>query len=155
MKSSHTLSCPIHALAAAYKMQEAPRDWRILRTLTASRSVAQVWNPKTGRVSPQYHVVFDNDFSTVPFMVAGTAPPHWGDLVDTHHTSPPPRCQPGRHMVKWQHPDMGKQDQLPDPFTVVTDHRNRLKRQIESMGNLQLLRPKTLLLRLSMENKLL
>ena len=58
-------------------------------------------------------------------------------------------------MVKWQHPDMGEQDQLPDPFTVVTDHRNRLKRQIESMGHPQLLRPNPLLLRLSLEVELL
>ena len=89
MKSSHTLYCPIHALAADCEMQEVPRDWKILRTLTASRSVILVWNPKTRRVSPQYNAVFVNDFSTVPFMVAGTDPPHWGDLVDTqeqaHH----------------------------------------------------------------------
>ena len=44
-------------------------------------SVALVWNSTTGRVSPQYHVVFDDDFSTVPYMEAGTLPPNWGDLV--------------------------------------------------------------------------
>ena len=76
MKSSHTLSCPIHALAADCEMHEAARDWTILKTLTAQHSVALVWNPKTRGVSPQYHVVFDNDFSTVPFMEAGTVPQH-------------------------------------------------------------------------------
>ena len=44
-------------------------------------SVALVWNSTTGRVSPQYHVVFDDDFSTVPYMEAGTLPPNWEDLV--------------------------------------------------------------------------
>jgi hypothetical protein len=29
-------------------------------------SVALVYNPSTGHVSPQYHVVFDDDFTTVP-----------------------------------------------------------------------------------------
>ncbi|KAL7463024.1 hypothetical protein ACHAXS_005996 [Conticribra weissflogii] len=31
-------------------------------------SVALVLNPKTGLVSPQYHVVFDDDFTTVPHL---------------------------------------------------------------------------------------
>jgi len=44
-------------------------------------SVALVFNPRTGRVSPQYHVVFDDTFSTVPYMDAGTEPPHWHDLL--------------------------------------------------------------------------
>ena len=44
-------------------------------------SVALVWNPTTGRVSPQYHVVFYDDFSTVPYMEAGTIPPNWENLV--------------------------------------------------------------------------
>ncbi len=41
-----------------------------------ARSVALVYNPSTGHVSPQYHVVFDNDFTTVLYMEAGTIPPH-------------------------------------------------------------------------------
>ena len=30
--------------------------------------------------TPQYHVVFDNDFTTVPFMEKGERPPNWVDL---------------------------------------------------------------------------
>ena len=44
-------------------------------------SVALVWNPTTGHVSPQYHVVFDDDFTTVSYVEAGTVPPNWVDLV--------------------------------------------------------------------------
>jgi hypothetical protein len=43
--------------------------------------VALVFNPKTGRVSPQYHFVFDDTFLTVPYMYVGTVPPHWEDLL--------------------------------------------------------------------------
>ncbi|EJK50399.1 hypothetical protein THAOC_30640, partial [Thalassiosira oceanica] len=43
-------------------------------------NVALVFNIKTGRVSPQYHVVFDSDFTTVPFMERGEEPPNWADL---------------------------------------------------------------------------
>ena len=41
-----------------------------------------VWNPSTARVSPQYHVVFNNDITTVTYMEAGTLPPTWEDLVE-------------------------------------------------------------------------
>ena len=44
-------------------------------------SVDLVLNPATGHVSPQFHMVFDDEFSTVPFMGEGTIPPNWKDLV--------------------------------------------------------------------------
>jgi hypothetical protein len=44
--------------------------------------VALVFNPRTGWVSPQYHVVFDNTFSTIPYMDVGMVTPHWEDLLN-------------------------------------------------------------------------
>ena len=44
-------------------------------------SVALVFNPRTGRVSPQFHVIFDDTFLTVPYMDAGMEPPHRHDLL--------------------------------------------------------------------------
>ena len=91
VKSYHTLFCPTYLLDA--RLQSAggagPPKWeprsRIGVYLGHSPfhavSVALVCNPTTGRVSPQYHVVFDNDFTTVPYMEAGTLPPNWEDLV--------------------------------------------------------------------------
>ena len=38
-------------------------------------------NPKTGLVSPQFHLVFDDNFETVPHLCAGTVPENWSDLV--------------------------------------------------------------------------
>ena len=40
-------------------------------------SGALLWNPTTGRLSLHYHVVFDDDFTTVPYMESGTLPPSW------------------------------------------------------------------------------
>ena len=40
-----------------------------------------VLNPKTGHVSPQYHIVVDNDFTTVPYMISGDMPPNWSELA--------------------------------------------------------------------------
>ena len=47
-----------------------------------SGNVALVWNTTTGRVSPQYHVVFDDNFTTVPYMKASTLPPNWQELIE-------------------------------------------------------------------------
>ena len=40
-----------------------------------------VWNPTTDRVSPQYHVVFNDNFTTVQYMGSGTIPTNWEDLA--------------------------------------------------------------------------
>ena len=44
-------------------------------------SVALVLNPETSHVSPQLCVVFDDEFSTVPFIREVTITPNWTDLV--------------------------------------------------------------------------
>jgi hypothetical protein len=49
---------------------------------TNSSSVALVLNPRTGHVSPQFHVVFDDLFTTVSFMKKSEVPPNWAKLVD-------------------------------------------------------------------------
>ena len=45
-------------------------------------SVALVLNPSTGHVSPQYHLVFDDEFTTVCHMREKTVPPNWRELVE-------------------------------------------------------------------------
>jgi hypothetical protein len=44
--------------------------------------VALVLNPRIGHVSPQFHVVFDDHFTTVPFMEKNEVPPHLAELVE-------------------------------------------------------------------------
>ena len=44
-------------------------------------NVGLILNPRTGHVSPQYHVVYDNDFTTVPYLHTAAVPPHWAELV--------------------------------------------------------------------------
>ncbi len=44
--------------------------------------VALVLNPRTGHVSPQFHVVFDDLFTTVPYMKKSEVPPNWAELVE-------------------------------------------------------------------------
>ncbi len=44
-------------------------------------SIALVLNPRTGHVSPQFHLVFDDLFTTVPFMKKSEVPPNWAEVV--------------------------------------------------------------------------
>ena len=86
VKSYHPLFCPTCVLDARLQSSSGagPPKWeprsRIVVYLGHSPfhtgNVALVWNPTTGRVSPRYHVVFDDDFTTVPYMEADTLPPN-------------------------------------------------------------------------------
>ena len=76
LKNHHKWGCPVYVLDARLKenIDELPK-WE-----TRSRSgiylghspfhavsVALVINPETGHISPQFYVVFDDEFPTVPF----------------------------------------------------------------------------------------
>eukprot|EP00957_Ditylum_brightwellii_P211304 15366023-Ditylum_brightwellii.AAC.3 len=50
-----------------------------------AENAALVLNPHTGHVSQQYHVVFDDEFTTVPYLQSAEEPPNWKYLVK-HHT---------------------------------------------------------------------
>ena len=90
VRNFHTLFCPVYVLD--HCLQSAggpgPPKWEPRSRIGVylghspfhAGSVALVFNPKTARVSPQYHVVFDDDFTTVPFMERGEVPPNWDDL---------------------------------------------------------------------------
>jgi hypothetical protein len=67
-------------------------------------SVALVLNPRTGHVSPQFHVVFDDHFTTVPFMEKNEVPPHWAKLIEN-----------SREKVTEEHYELAKTWLFPDP----------------------------------------
>ena len=48
---------------------------------THAGNVALVLNLQTGHMSPQYHLVFDDDFTTVEYIESGNEPPNWCKLV--------------------------------------------------------------------------
>ncbi len=78
IKHFHTLFCLIYVLDHCLQSAGGPGPprWEPRSRMGVylghspfhAGSVALVFNPKTARVSPQYHVVFDNDFTTVPYM---------------------------------------------------------------------------------------
>ena len=82
-------------------------------------SVALVLNPQTGNVSPQYHTVFDDNFTTVQHMRDGTLPPTWQDMcqqyteLDTNEAF---------DLVDiWFKRLKGSEGMIKDPFAIISD----------------------------------
>eukprot|EP00957_Ditylum_brightwellii_P119555 9122198-Ditylum_brightwellii.AAC.1 len=50
-------------------------------------NVALVLNLQTGHMSPQYHIIFDDEFITVPYLDSDEPPPNWTDLIKNHTES--------------------------------------------------------------------
>ena len=63
-------------------------------------SVSLVLKPATGYFSPQLHVVFDNEFSTVPFIMEVTIPTNLTDLVQRSSLiSEPDNIDPENYLI--------------------------------------------------------
>eukprot|EP00957_Ditylum_brightwellii_P144229 10989028-Ditylum_brightwellii.AAC.1 len=83
----HTWGCPVMVLDA--KLQTGtgtgPPKWEpraragvyLDHIPIHAGNVALVLNLQTGHVSPQYHIVFDNEFTTVPYLDSDETPPNW------------------------------------------------------------------------------
>ena len=90
LKHYHTFGCPVYILDS--RLQTNPKGvpkWEPRSRLgiyaghspSHAGSVALVLNPKTGLMSPQYHVIYDDQFSTFHHMRDLTVPPNWDQLV--------------------------------------------------------------------------
>ena len=90
VKDFHPWGCPVFVLDG--RLQSNPKGvpkWEprarvgvyMGHSPSHAGSVALVLNPTSGHISPQFHVAFDDNFGTVPYMREGTIPPHWAELV--------------------------------------------------------------------------
>jgi hypothetical protein len=69
----HPLVCPVYILDKRMQDGTSPPKWTRRTTQKVyvghlhhySKSVPMVWDPKTKLVSPQFHVMFDDNFDTV------------------------------------------------------------------------------------------
>jgi len=92
LETYHLFGCPVFVLDASLQggIGKIPR-WdphaRVSIYLGHSTqhagNVALILNIMTGHVSPQYHLVFDDDFATVESMKQGVVPMNWDTLVQT------------------------------------------------------------------------
>ena len=80
-------------------------------------------------MSPQYHVVFDDEFTTVRYMEEGTVPPNWADLVE--YSSEHANSQDYKLAETWlnysnRSPNSSPADNpVVDPFAIVTHDHNQ------------------------------
>ena len=80
LSNFHNFGCPVHILDAHLQIfgVGGPPKWdpRALlgiylgRSLSHAGRVALVMNPKSGLVYPKFHLVFDENFETVPHLQA-------------------------------------------------------------------------------------
>ena len=92
----HTFGCPCFVLDARLQsgLSSCPK-WEPRSRLgiyvghspSHAGTVALVLNPRTGHVSPQFHIIFDDLFTTVPSMNKNQLPPNWADLVENSRES--------------------------------------------------------------------
>ena len=96
VKDYHSFGCPVYVLDS--NLQSVPATlpkWEprcrvgvyLGHSPQHAGNVALVLNLTTGHVSPQYHIVFDDHFSTVPSIRTGIEPPNWKTLFDNHRES--------------------------------------------------------------------
>jgi len=79
-----------------------PRAWMGLyvgRSPSHAAHVALIFDPSTGHVSRQFHVIFDDDFTTVPYLRTAAIPPYWAELV---RASSKLRVYTERQVDTWQ-----------------------------------------------------
>ena len=80
IKLFHTFGCPVYVLDGRLQsgLSMVPKwDPRarmgiyVGRSPAHASSVGLVLNPRTGHVSPQFHVIYDDNFTTVPYLRTG------------------------------------------------------------------------------------
>ena len=81
-------------------------------------------------------MVFDDYFSTVPYMEAGTLPPNWEDLVK--YSSDMATTKDVNLAKTWLNSqyEVVATDQLSDPFTIVTDNTKCRKTYTQGSSSL-------------------
>jgi hypothetical protein len=93
IRHEHPLFCPVFTLASGLQggLGGIPK-WNprsnagvyLGHSPDHASNVALVLNLTTGLVSPQYHVIFDDDFSTVDFIRSKKEPSNWENLAKFH-----------------------------------------------------------------------
>jgi hypothetical protein len=90
MSNFHSFGCPCYVLD--HRLQSGtgkipkwePRAQMCIyvgRSPSHASNVALILNSRTGHVLLQFHVVYDDDFTTVPYLRTAAVPPHWAKLV--------------------------------------------------------------------------
>lgn len=90
----HTFGCPIYVLEPTMRQNHKIPRWKPRSRVGVylgfspdhASSVPLVLSTTTGLVSPQYHVVFDDNFTTTPSFKNNQLPTNWNDLFNSTAT---------------------------------------------------------------------
>ena len=89
LSTLHPWGCPAYVLDARAQVGQSIPKWNpksrlgiyVGRSKNHAGNVALILNPRTLHVSPQFHVVFDDNFATVKYLQGNEVPPMWKELV--------------------------------------------------------------------------
>ena len=95
LKDCHMWGCPVYVLDPKLQAGKKLPRWepRTRRGMfvgfskSHSSDVPLILNLRTGHISTQFHVVFDDTFSTVPSLSSDEEPPSWWNVVDLEENS--------------------------------------------------------------------
>ena len=123
----HTWGCPVYILEAQNQSggigtpKWDPRSHigiYLGHSPCHAGSVALVLNLKTGLVSPQFHVVFDDEFTTVPYLTSSaTVPPNWPALNE--HSTEQATNEEKALTNEWLHPPLEDDNSTANPNDMV------------------------------------
>ena len=97
LKDEHVLFCPCFVLNSRIQDNNSMPKWdervrvgmHVGKSQQHAGNVSLLLNLSTGYVSPQFHVVFDDNFETVEYLEHGTVPKRWTWLCEhtrkVHH----------------------------------------------------------------------
>ena len=93
-KDEHTFGCPAFVLNSDLQVGNKIPKWdnRVRVGIYLGKlphhagSVGMILNLETGHISPQYHVLYDDDFTTVSDLAKGNAPSNWEFLCKANAT---------------------------------------------------------------------
>ena len=140
----HTFGCPFFVLDARLKsgLSTCPK-WEprsrlgiyVERSPAHTKIVALVLNPRTGRVLPQFHIVFDYLFTTVSFMNNIQIPPNWDELVKDYRELVTDEQFSLAKTWLFQSADSGDIVSIPEPRPILQQAENTATATSEPIVN--------------------
>ena len=91
LSNIHSFGCPVHVLDHRLQTGNKIPRWEprcrlgifVGHSPLHAKNVALILNPYAGLVSPQFHLIFDDHFTTVSSLRKGTTPANWAELYHT------------------------------------------------------------------------
>jgi hypothetical protein len=118
LKDFHPFGCPVFVLEASLQNGHKVPKWKPRSRMAIylgnspdhATSVPLVMNTSTGLVSPQYHLVFDDSFTTTKSLETNNIPTNWPELFKYSETNLLDPDQETHHKLdaSWHEPTVAR-----------------------------------------------